>query len=557
LNGAGLLAPGEYTINTSSANAGIGAVNCSDHTSTTGNMLVASSDAAKKIVWQQPVTVVPNTNYIFSIWIQAVNPTTKVELQLSINGTVVLDSVSTPLATCNWTRHFVKWNSGNNTTAQLSIIDNTIPKIISGVDNFAIDDISFAAYYIKRDTVKITVDTPFVNTRPDTAICRSISVTLTTIGASTYSWSPAAGLSNTLISDPVATPDTTTKYFVAGKNMNGCTAIDSVLITIKPTPIIFKTKDTIVCRNTTVPLFASGGINYLWSPAASLSNTNIPNPVATPTANTRYFVTVTAANNCSNKDSVNVTLKAIPVFTVSAGKSVCLNSRPQLNAGGGNAYLWSPAASVSNSTISNPIATAASTTLYSVIIKDTTCGDTDTLFTNLIILPLPTITAGKLNDINCAVGSTVLNATGATQYNWSPATGLSDITSPSPIASPGGTTKYTVTGTGTNGCSDTASVMVLVDFNGKVSYSMPNAFTPNDDGKNDCFRIKYFGQVLELQFMIYNRWGNKVFESSNANDCWDGTYKGNPAEAGNYVYYIKAKTGCGPVERKGNVLLIR
>jgi len=86
---------------------------------------------------------------------------------------------------------------------------------------------------------------------------------------------------------------------------------------------------------------------------------------------------------------------------------------------------------------------------------------------------------------------------------------------------------------------------------------MPNAFTPNADGINDCFRIKYFGQIQELQFFIYNRWGNKVFESSNPNDCWDGTFKGNPAEAGNYVYYIKAKTACGPVERKGNVLLIR
>jgi gliding motility-associated-like protein len=557
-NSGNILAPGEYDINNASTNTGIGAVACKDHTSGNGNMLIVSADASKKTIWKQAVTVTPNTNYIFSAWVQSVNPAALVHLQLSINGNTVLDSVSAASTTCNWKRYFVKWNSGSNTTAQLAIVDNTIPKIVSGLDNFAIDDISFASYSVKRDSVKITIDSPFVNTSPDTAVCKTVAVQLNTTGAVSYSWSPVAGLSNPAISNPVAIPDTSTQYFVTGTNSNGCTAKDSVTLTIKPIPTIRKTGDTIVCRNTTMPLFASGGASYLWSPATSLNNAAIPNPVATPTvANTWYFVTVTGTNNCSNKDSVKVSVKPIPMFTVSPAKSVCLNITAQLSASGGNSYLWSPAAAVSNPTISNPTATAGSSTLYSVIIKDTTCGDTDTLFTNLTILPLPTLTADKTNDINCAIGSTTLSATGAVQYNWSPNVGLSDRTSPSPIASPGRTTTYTVAGTAINGCSNTASVTVIVDYNGKVSYSMPNAFTPNADGVNDCFRIKYFGQVQELQFFIYNRWGNKVFESSNPNDCWDGSLKGNPAEAGNYVYYIKAKTACGPVERKGNVLLIR
>ena len=98
---------------------------------------------------------------------------------------------------------------------------------------------------------------------------------------------------------------------------------------------------------------------------------------------------------------------------------------------------------------------------------------------------------------------------------------------------------------------------MLADYIAKVSYAVPNAFSPNGDGKNECFRVKYFGLISELQFAIYNRWGEKVFFTNNPNDCWDGTYKGAPCNPGNFVYYIKAKTTCGPVERKGNVLLIR
>ncbi|MBL0358521.1 MAG: hypothetical protein IPP72_17400 [Chitinophagaceae bacterium] len=286
-NNTGTFPPGQYAISSFSSGAGVGSVDCKDHTTASGNMLVASSDAANKKIWQQTVSTVPNSNYIFSFWLQGVSGAAKAQLQLSINGNTVLDSIENPLTTCNWQRHFVRWNAGNNTTAQLAIADRTIPKFVNGVDNFAIDDISFATYSIKRDTVNITVDTPFVDTRSDTAICKSIPVPLNTTGAVSYSWSPVAGLSNGFIANPVAMSDTTTKYILSGINANGCTAKDSVIITIKPTPAIIKTGDTIVCRNTAVPLFAGGGASYAWSPAGSLNNANIPNPVANPAANTR------------------------------------------------------------------------------------------------------------------------------------------------------------------------------------------------------------------------------------------------------------------------------
>ena len=86
---------------------------------------------------------------------------------------------------------------------------------------------------------------------------------------------------------------------------------------------------------------------------------------------------------------------------------------------------------------------------------------------------------------------------------------------------------------------------------------MPNAFTPNDDGKNDCYGLKNWLYIKKLQFRIFNRYGEQVFATANPAACWDGNYKGKKANAGTYVFYIKAETNCGTEEQKGSFLLIR
>lgn len=88
-------------------------------------------------------------------------------------------------------------------------------------------------------------------------------------------------------------------------------------------------------------------------------------------------------------------------------------------------------------------------------------------------------------------------------------------------------------------------------------YKIPSAFSPNFDGINDCFGIKYWGVINDFKMTIFNRYGQAVFSTTNPGECWNGMYKGVKALAGNYVYVIKANTYCGPVEKKGNVLLLR
>jgi gliding motility-associated-like protein len=88
---------------------------------------------------------------------------------------------------------------------------------------------------------------------------------------------------------------------------------------------------------------------------------------------------------------------------------------------------------------------------------------------------------------------------------------------------------------------------------------MPNAFTPNGDGLNDCFGVsqKIRDSLPFIDFAIFDRWGNKVFYTNNISDCWDGTYKGRPADQANYVYYLRERTNCGYAIKKSYVVLIR
>jgi gliding motility-associated-like protein len=376
-------------------------------------------------------------------------------------------------------------------------------------------------------------------------------------GGNSYIWSPSSSLNNANIFNPIASPISTTTYYVTVTDANKCSAKDSIKITVNPLPAITKSKDTSLCRNTLVQLFASGGSIYLWSPSTSLNNANISNPIATPASTTTYNVTVTDANKCSNNDSISITVTSSSVFTVSPDQDICKKDSNQLFAAGGTTYLWSPSSSLSNPNIANPIATPDATTVYSVKIKDNNCNDSTTLSTKISVLPLPAIKASKTNDINCSNNSSQLNVTGGKQYLWQPGISLTDSNIYNPIAKPLITTTYHVTGVDINGCKNFDSVTVKINFNTTGNYNLPNAFTPNGDGINDCFGLKFWVDVTELDFSIYNRFGQRVFHTANAADCWDGKYKGIPQNIGIYISVIKAKTACGVIDRKSEIMLLR
>lgn len=169
--------------------------------------------------------------------------------------------------------------------------------------------------------------------------------------------------------------------------------------------------------------------------------------------------------------------------------------------------------------------------------------------------PLPVITIFKSNDITCTLGEARLIATGGIKYEWQSVIGINDLFINNPIVHPGKTTIYNVKVITDKNCSASKAITVNVSSFGK--YELPNSFTPNNDGINDCFGVSHLFNITNLQFSIYNRYGQQVFFTSNFKQCWDGKYHSIEGPPGAYTYFIKGTGECGSFERKGTILLIR
>lgn len=343
---------------------------------------------------------------------------------------------------------------------------------------------------------------------------------------------------------------------------NCSTVISSEAATITVfTPVNFSiTPDTSICKNGTAQLNASGGQSYAWSPAAYLNNPNIPNPVAQISQSTRFFVAGMDLNNCNVLDSVMVSIEPVPVFQAPSDQSVCKGQSVVLTSGNDpkNIYTWTPANFLNDPKAPAPVATPDQTIMYNLTISDPVCVQYDSSFNvQVTVNDAPVVIASKSNDINCSNLISHLSVSGADSYSWFPGANLDDSLSSSPVARLAVTTQFIVKGTAANGCFAFDSLTVNVSETGENAFSVPNAFSPNNDGLNDCFGIRNWGSVILQEFSIYNRWGQRVFQTKNPSDCWDGTFQGQKQDAGAFVYIIKASSLCGNIFRKGNLLLIR
>jgi gliding motility-associated-like protein len=317
--------------------------------------------------------------------------------------------------------------------------------------------------------------------------------------------------------------------------------------------------DTICAGNSTVLQAGSTGANqYLWTSPQYLDDPTALNPLASPPQTTTFYLTATNPQGCSLTDSVKIEVRQLTNFTINTPASICKNDSARLNASGGDRYAWTPASTLDNAAIYNPLATPLTTTIYSVVITDTVCDNTITLSTTISVNSLPNVKASKTNDIDCTVSQSQLNAVGAFNYTWIPGNTLNRTDIPNPIANPVSTTQYVVKGVDPSGCANYDSVIVNVSSAKDGVYMMASAFTPDNNGINDCYGIKYWGIILELEFSIYNRWGERIFFTRNPGECWNGFYKGVPQDPAVFVYMIKAKTTCRDyIFRKGTFVLIR
>jgi uncharacterized delta-60 repeat protein len=244
----------------------------------------------------------------------------------------------------------------------------------------------------------------------DTSICNGSSVQLNASapGAVSYLWTPSIGLSATNIANPIANPTDTTTYIVAITNANGCTDLDTVVVTVVPfpSPSITPSGATSFCTGGSVTLTSGLASSYLWS--TSINDTL---PSITVSVSGTYSVTVTNGNGCSSTATQTVTVFGLPPIDAGPNDSTCLSTNASLLATGGISYVWSPAGSLSDPNIANPIAGPTSTTTYTVVGTATGgCTNVDSVMITVLGNPgLPSVTE-VLDSLICSPSYTA--------YQW-------------------------------------------------------------------------------------------------------------------------------------------
>ncbi len=398
------------------------------------------------------------------------------------------------------------------------------------------------------DTLNISVNPlPSVNASASPAnVCEGDSLLLNASGNGTaYIWSGpnnfSANQQNTQIYN--ITSQGSGYYTVTITDANGCKNKDSVMVTVNAKPNIQLTPDTNICQGDSITLIASGGASYQWNNGSNTSSITV-----NPSQTTQYSVTVTGSNGCKTTGIVTVTVNTKPNAQINGNTFICQGTSTTLTASGGNTYLWNTGQTGNSITVS-----PSQTTSYSVVVSNGNCKDTAVI--SVTVNSNPTAVAWGDTVIN-QTGEATIGAGGGVQYSWSPTDGLSCHTCISTTAKPDKTTDYCVTVTDANGCKDTACVRVVIEIEcGEVF--VPNIFSPNGDGLNDVVKVHGYC-IKELEWAIYDRWGEQVFYTSDPQQAWDGTYKGKLMNGAVFHYRLKAVLINGKIEeQKGTITLIR
>lgn len=401
------------------------------------------------------------------------------------------------------------------------------------------------------DQVTITIQAaPTVNAGTDIIECEGTTITLTASGTATsYTW-------NNNVTDGVefTQPVGTVTYTLTGTIGSNCSATDQVNVTINANPVVDAGENQSICIGDAITLAGSGADSYVW-------NNGVTNGVSfTPNSTATYTVTgENLATGCTASDNVTITVNSLPTVSAGIDQTICEGESIILSGTGASNYTWD-----NNVTNGVSFAPAQGTTTYTVVGVDANgCQNTDDVTITVIESPNASITGSPTSGYAPLDVTFTNNSTGGTSYNWDFGNGTTSTDNSTTISQnfndPG---TYIVTLTVVNGiCTDQMSVTIIVDLFAPLSYTIPNVFTPNNDGNNDIFHFN-LEFAAEVEATIFNRWGNTVGRITEVeNDKgWNGQdfKNGQDLPEGVYFFNYRIKDMNGDeVSGHGHVTLVR
>lgn len=295
--------------------------------------------------------------------------------------------------------------------------------------------------------------------------------------------------------------------------------------------------DTTVCSNHNVMLSASGGDEYLWTPAASLNNPRIPNPIGKVARTTEFSVEIKSKAGCSVTRKVKVTVdNNKPDFGTSPDMAMCPEGKVTLQAyGNATTFKWYQDDKLIGTGKNQLEVSPDNTTIYEVIAEyPDACNPVGTIKVEVDRTFIPDFEIHRLSyNCNEAPSYQLINATNrAKTYHWDIGNGNTHGTRDVDGVQYHNPGSYiiTLTTTNDNGCSMSKSKA----FNVEPVLEIPNVITPNDDGKNDTFVVPLNGAKVD----IYNRWGLQLLSTVDYKNDW-----GKNIANGTYFYEVITPAG--------------
>ncbi|MCA6438194.1 MAG: gliding motility-associated C-terminal domain-containing protein [Bacteroidetes bacterium] len=392
---------------------------------------------------------------------------------------------------------------------------------------------------------------------PSKAMCFGTQIPMNANGASTYSWYPNIAITNTVGSSALVNPSSNTTYTIIGANAF-CQATTTAFVQVVQYPdLSLTTSEQQICEGKSTTLIGSGAQNYLWAPGSSLSNTSGSSVLGSPPVTTEYTLVGTNSSGtvaCSVQKMITIVVVPNVKPTVSQNKTVCFGEKAAFSAAGGDTYSWLPTTGLNHTNTPVVASTATASQIYTVYVSNKgACGNTATV--SLVVNPLPKVFAGE--DVVFNVDDQIyLNATGTGTITWTSGEDIicKDCPNTQLMAKRSGC--YVAQAVNEFGCKfqDEVCVTITNDY----GVFIPNSFTPNNDGKNDEFKVYAYSVQPDVKMEIFDRWGERLFSSDDINKGWDGKFKGADCKADTYIYKVSYKGIDGKVVNKtGHVSILR